>query len=811
MGKHTKKENKIRKIVIWAIVICMMLGVTVSGAALYLFNNRYLGYAENLINNTNEEVFHGIKTSNIYYSNGKLMAKLSDQDPHHMTYIDYDDIPENVINAFIAVEDRSFWDNSGISVKGLARVAYRFIKTSGTEVHGASTITQQLARNIFLTHEVSIERKLKEIAISFKLTEKYTKQQIMEYYINNIYYSNGCYGVDTASYYYFNKSVKDLTLSQCAFLCAIPNSPTYYDPLVNFDNTISRRNKILYNMNECGYISDEELEDSLNEEIKLSEKHKYKDSYPFNNYETTYAEHCAIEYLMDLAGFKFKYTYTDNKDYNDYKKEYNKEYAEAKKELYSGHYEVYTSLDRNIQKRAQKVVNDKLSVFKAKGDDGEYLLQGAATVIDNETNKVVAIVGGRKSGQKVYSLNRGFQSYRQPGSSIKPLVVYTPALEIGYTPYTILKESNVSAAIKMKDPKKAPITGSINFTNAVALSRNGAAWWLFGQQDIVKNVNKLNSMNFKSIVPSDYVMAASLGGLTYGTNTTEMAGAYNCIENKGQFTKPTCITSILKDGVEIYKESEPKRVYKSSAAKQMAKVMESVVNYGTAARMNWYSTSRVKAAGKTGTTDNNKDAWFCGFTPYYTVSVWCGYDKPQATNSLWGNTYPVDIWKAIMSDLVADKEPVDFGYFSKSTIDEPDDTSDMEELLPGYSKYVERYYKGYNEDYEISRNYTVGNLRRDMYELDKVKELLEKYYQETNQDNKDILMSEIEKHQGFIYGTMYKNQCNDLINSYIDKEKESEIINSNTVGNEVDTNTSLELDTGDNLDIIEQESENSEQ
>ena len=236
------------------------------------------------------------------------------------------------------------------------RVGVDFIKTKGEEMHGASTVTQQVARNIFLTHEVSLERKAKEMLIAMALTDKYSKKDIMEFYVNDICVGNAYYGIEAASLGYFNKSIKDLTLSQQVYLTALPNSPEYYNPYRHPERAVERRNKILGDMLERGYISQQEYDDAIAEELVIERK-----TYEFNDYQTSYAIECVVKYLMKLNGFEFIYKFDSNNAYSNYSKDYDLAYAEAKNMLYNGGYKVYTTLDSEVQDEAQRILDEHLS------------------------------------------------------------------------------------------------------------------------------------------------------------------------------------------------------------------------------------------------------------------------------------------------------------------------------------------------------------------------------------------------------------------------------------------------------------------
>lgn len=644
--------------------------------------------AKALVDSSTPDTFRLAQTSYIYSDDGTQLAALAESED--ATYLSYEDIPADVVNAFVSVEDRTFWNNSGVDYKGILRVCVNYVKTKGQVAEGASTITQQLARGTFLSNEKTLSRKIKEIFIARQLTKKYTKEQIMEFYCNSCCFANGIYGVEDASQKYFGRSVSDLSLSETAYICAIPNRPEYYNPLKNSENAISRRNKILQDMYECDYITKDAGDAALAENITVAEVSDEEDT--FYNYEATYAINCAIRYLMKQDGFEFKSHFEDDADYDTYNAYYDEMYKQAKHKLYTGGYKVTTTMNLKAQKNLQKIFDKELA-FNTKVDEstGIYQFQGAMTVIDNETGKVVAMIGGRSQDelQQTYSLNRGFQSFKQPGSSIKPLVIYTPALEEGYDANSTLTEIDVKAAKKSTSEKISKMSGKkMSLRYAVEDSKNGCAYSLYNIITPKVGLSYIENMNFSKIVQQDYTLSSGLGGLHHGTNTVEMANAYSTLENHGEYRQADCISSILDaSGNEIYEEPESKTVYTRSASDQMTDILEGVLNSsaGTAKGLKWSSASDVAAAAKTGTTNDNNVAWFCGYTPYYTISVWVGYDYPKSVKGLWGNTYPAYIWKEAMLYMIDGKDEADFDLEgkkatgNKNVISDEDDSSAPEE------------------------------------------------------------------------------------------------------------------------------------
>ena len=383
------------------------------------------------------------------------------------------------------------------------------------------------------------------------------------------------------------------------------------------------------------------------------------------NYLTTYAVSCATKALMQKQGFEFRYEFSSDADRSSYDAEYKDMYEECYKLLHTAGYNIYTTLNKKIQAKLQKAVNEQLSSFTEK-TKGVYAMQGAATCINNKNGKVVAIVGGRKQKSTTgYTINRGFQSYRQPGSCFKPIAVYTPALERGYTANSIVDDTYFKDGPRNADGR---YLGKIPLRTAVEKSKNVVAWRLFQEMTPAVGLSYVKKMNFSKIVDSDYVPAASLGGLTNGASTVEMASAYATLANNGKFRNPTCIKKITDyDGnviVNMNKLTKQKQVYKPEAAEAMTDILKGVLVRGTAAGK---QLSNMACAGKTGTTSDKKDGWFCGYTPYYSTAVWVGYDNPRAVSNLYGSTYPLYIWHEFMGELHSGMEYADFVYDTGSS------------------------------------------------------------------------------------------------------------------------------------------------
>lgn len=651
-----KHRSKFRRRLRWVLLISsfvfsvsMLIGILI----FYLkygddFSN-YQKEAEKLVGESTLDTFRQTETSLVYDSNEKLISVL--KGAKDVYYLKYDDIPKEAVEAMIAIEDKKFMEHGGIDLKANVRAFVALIKHKGGVTQGASTITQQLARTIFLTNEVSIERKLKEIFISVELEKKYTKEQIMEFYLNNIYFANGYYGIQAASKGYFNKTADKLSLSQLTFLCAIPNNPTIYDPEDHPENTVKRRDRILLQMYNDGWIGKEEYDKACQEKIKLVQKKVSK-----NNYVETYVFYCATRALMAQEGFEFRNEFDSDEDRQNYEEKYTELYNQYQKSLYTAGYRIYTSIDLTKQKELQKAVDDNLKDFKDKNKEGIYTLQGAAVSIENSTGRVVAIVGGRYQESAGYTLNRAYQSYRQPGSSIKPLIVYTPSFERGRYPDDIVTDEKFKGGPSNSDGK---YSGKIPLRQAVEKSKNTIAWKLFEELTPKVGLSYLLDMNFNKIDKNDYYPAAALGGFTTGVSPVEMVSGYATLENDGVYREPTCIVQIKdsQGNVLVGDEQAKKRIYDVNAARMMTDVLTGVIIRGTGAGL---SLNNMPSAGKTGTTNEKKDGWFVGYTPYYTTGVWVGYDIPKALSGLSGATYPGSIWKQYMNEIHKDLDYKEF-------------------------------------------------------------------------------------------------------------------------------------------------------
>ncbi|MFR8813727.1 MAG: transglycosylase domain-containing protein [Lachnospiraceae bacterium] len=654
MKKHRKKTRSQK---IWGFLkFQMILMLLVVAAVAYYYAGGYAAKvsamkteAVSMVSHSSKDTFRKSQTSIAYDINGKTLSVLKGE--KDVYYIEYEDIPIYVKQAIISTEDKRFYKHNGIDYRGIMRAAVAMIQ-DGEVTQGGSTITQQLARTVFLSNERTWERKIEEMYIAVELEKKYSKEEILEFYLNNVYFANGYYGIEAAAQGYFGMDVSHLSLSQMIYLCAIPNNPTLYNPLIHADKTQARRDRILKSMLEDQVISESSYQTAVAEQIKTTEPEEIK-----NNYAETYTYYCATRALMELEGFEFQTVFSDDEEKTAYDREYQSLYDTCNKKLFTGGYRIYTSLDLDAQSQLQTSVDEVLAGFGEKSDEGIYELQGAAVCIDNTTGMVRAIIGGRSQDDvEGYTLNRAFQSFRQPGSAIKPLIVYTPALERGYTPDTTVVDEPIADGPVNGD---GTYSGAMSLRQAVARSKNTIAWKIFEELTPEVGISYLEAMGFSNLDANDKRLPASIGGFTNGVSPLEMAKGYATIKNDGGYRNPTCIMKITDaDGEVIYQADQTASViYKENACRQMTDMLQTVITSGTG---RGYSLGMMPCAGKTGTTNDNKDGWFVGYTPYYTTSVWVGYDIPKEVPGLGGGTYPGKIWHSFMSWLHDGLEPVDF-------------------------------------------------------------------------------------------------------------------------------------------------------
>ena len=589
----------------------------------------------------------------IYDKDGKQIGLIN---AGHYQYMDINHISMNLQNGYIAQEDRRFKNHNGVDWIATFRAGLALIKHGGEVTQGGSTITQQVIKNTYLTQERTFTRKIVEILLAPELEKKYSKADIMEFYCNTNFYGHRCYGVEAASLYYFGKHAEDLAPEEAAVLIGISNSPSAYDPVSHPDASKNKRDDVLNSMNEVGYLSNEDYEKAVSSPLKIVQKETEGTD---ENYQSSYAIHCAALELMKMDGFEFQYTFDNKEDYTLYSKRYTTAYSEQSDRIRAGGFQIYTSLDSGLQAVLQTQIDASLSGFTELQENGKFALQGAGVIVDNKTNYVTAIVGGRGADDP---FNRAYLSARQPGSTIKPLIDYGPAFDTGeYYPTRMVNDHKWE-----KGPSNSGrrYFGNVTVREALNRSLNTVAWQILEDIGIDFGLSYLGEMEFQKLSYVDnQVPSLSIGGFTNGVRVVDMAKGYSTLANGGVYNDRTCIVKILheKEG-ELTKDMTPfaKQVYRSDSAFMLTDVLKGTFTspYGTGRGLGLEND--MPAAGKTGTTNSSKDTWFCGYTPYYTAAVWVGYDIPRNMPGIYGATYAGKIWKNVMDEIHQGLPPLDW-------------------------------------------------------------------------------------------------------------------------------------------------------
>lgn len=537
----------------------------------------------------------------IYDQNGEIASKISNSSIEGITI---KQIPKDVIHAVISVEDQRFYKHHGVNVFGIIRALFQNA-ASGEVVAGGSTITQQLAKNVFLTHERTLTRKVKELILTKKIERTYTKDEIIERYLNQIYFGEGAWGIQRAAQVYFGKNASELTLSESAMIAGLIKAPSAYSPLKNFEKAVERRDIVLELMKGEGYIDQADIDRALEQEIVLEGRKmddKYKGKYPYY-----------VDYIIEEA--IEKYGLTEN-------------------EVLSGGLHIYTELNPVVQSNVEEVYQNE-SLFP-KGPSNQ-IVQSSGIFIDSSTGGIQALVGGR--GDHTFrGFNRATQLVRQPGSTMKPLAVYTPALEQGYEAFDSLEDKPLNIDGYQPQNYDQTYRGQVTMYNAVIHSYNVPAVWLLDEMGMKYGVNAVERFGIP-LQEDDQSLSLALGGMSEGTSPLSMAQAYTAFANDGLMVDAHAIQRIEDANGELLNKWQKNaiRVTEKEAAQKMTYMLRGVVNEGTGIKA---KVSGYEIAGKTGTTqlpfkqEGAKDHWFVGYTPELTGAIWIGYDQTDETHYL---------------------------------------------------------------------------------------------------------------------------------------------------------------------------------
>ena len=565
-------------------------------------------------------------------------------------YVSIDKVPQSLVDAFVSIEDKRFYEHSGVDWRrSISAGVNYFLKFSGS--YGGSTITQQLIKNVTQKDEYSFQRKIQEIFWALDLESKMEKDEILGMYLNIINLSQGCYGVGAAAKYYYSKDVSQLTLSECASIAAITNSPTYYDPIRNPENNQKRRDIILREMHDQGYISASELEAALAEPISL------------NVYSTG-----------DVSGVTSWYIDMVIEDViSDLMIERGCSRQAATIMLYTGGLSIYTAMDIEVQRTLEEYYYNESNFYSATGGENP---QSSAIVIDPSTGDILGVVGaiGEKRANRVQ--NFATQTLRPAGSVIKPLSVYAPALESGIINWASVYDDvpvRFDSVVGGSDgeyktwPKNSNgvYRGLTNVNYALANSINTVSVRVLEDLGLNSSFSFLrDALNMSSLIERrelgsgevitdmDYA-ALALGQFNYGVTVREITAAYSIFANNGVYnhTRSYLKVTDINDKVILQKDYYGEVVLSESTATLMTMMLEGVISDGTGAAISLDDI--VDVAGKTGTTQNNYDRWFIGYTPYYICGVWYGYEYPKSLSGTASNTC-IKYWDDIMIELHKD-------------------------------------------------------------------------------------------------------------------------------------------------------------
>ena len=608
-------------------------------------------------------------SSQIYDINGNELANIHAEE--NRVPVSIRQIPKDLQNAFVAVEDNRFYDHIGVDPKGILRAVVSNI-TSKEVAEGGSTITQQLAKNAYLTQERTMKRKIQEVFLALRLEQQYTKQEILELYLNQIYFGQGAYGVQAAAKTYFGKDVSELDTNECAVLAGIPKSPNYYSPLNSMEAAQKRKATVLDQMVKYGYMNAMTANSLKKEPLKLAKPHADD-----NSNTPKYFVNYVIQELINKYG------------------------ADA---VYKDGLKIYTTIDMDMQRAAEEAMKNLPN--SSTDANGNKQPQGALVAIDPATGYIKAMVGGRGTDQ----FNRATMAERQPGSAFKPFI-YTAAVEKGVSPNDMIDDKPLKIGDWSPQNYNRTFNGMVSLRYTAEQSLNVPTVKLAQEIGLDKVIYYAKEMGISSLVMdgssahNDKNFAITLGGLTRGVTPLELTSAYGTFANSGVHVAPVAIIKVLDRNGKIMEEARPetKQVMKRSSAEELTSMLMGVVQRGTGTRAN----IGRPAAGKTGTTSDYLDAWFVGYVPDLVCGVWVGCDDNASLGGMTGGATPAVIWKAFMSKALngtpvkqfegvspppAAEKPSGYAHESKKTDDKNKDKKDGKKagekpaIIPGNSE-----------------------------------------------------------------------------------------------------------------------------
>ncbi len=562
-------------------------------------------------------------------------------------WVDIEKIPQTLIDAFIAIEDQRFYIHNGVDWQRTtgAFVNYLPFVDLYSSNQGGSTLTQQLIKNITGDNGESATRKAREISRAILIEKMIDKTTILEAYLNTISLGNGICGVQVAANYYFNKSVEQLSLTECASLAAITKNPSAYNPITKIKGNKKRRDDVLYKMYDLGKINKEQYTNAINQEVVIDKTQQHNFEIPVNNY---FIDALIDDVIKDLSN-KFGYS-------NEV----------ASSLLYNGGFRIYATINTDIQSKMESVYSQTSKYFPQKSrKDRNVTIQSAMTIMDYKGG-ILGIVGGAGQKDRNRGLNRATDSPRQPGSTMKPLGVYVQAIENRHTYYSAVFEDkplpNYYGNGKA-GPKEwyGSYDGRMTVAKALERSANTVPCWLL--RDKIGLENSFNFLTekfrFKNLGDNDKNLASlALGGCEVGITTTESAAAYAVFGNGGKYYEPTTYEKVLDvDGNVLLKSGAGEQIIAETTATIMNRLLQNVISGSQGTARTVYGFTRMKAYGKTGTTSESKDLWMVGGTPYCVGSVWYGFDQPE---NIYNQYAAARVWRDVMQKVHKDLETKEF-------------------------------------------------------------------------------------------------------------------------------------------------------
>ena len=665
-----KKERKpmnptARKIltvfcILFAIgVVCATVACTyvISYAKDYVYGEKVIDLDDYRANQQQTSIIYG------YDKDNKPVELLRLHGAQNRVWIDYEDIPQDMIDAFRDLEDKRFNEHNGVDwVRTIFGVVKNHFK------HGGSTITQQLIKNLTGENNRDISRKFYEILNALNLERFYSKERIMEAYLNTIYLGNGCYGIKTAAEEYFGKDVEDLNVAECASIAVITKAPADYDPFTELEDHISRQQDCLYLMYENGTLTEKEYKEAEKYELIFTNSEKYKGSQVTkDDDDEDLTEEEVIKFnqsIDDTKNASYYVEYVIDSVIEDLQEEYDLTYNEAWRKVFFGGLRIYTAVDMEAQEIAERVYENRETFPES--DDKPENAQSAITIMDY-SGRVVAMVGGAGKGKTFRGLNRAADSPRQPGSAIKPLSVYAPVIENNVATWsTMVQNYGIRLGSSRWPVNYGGSYGSaksfVTVQYALQVSYNTVPAQLVRRLGIDPCLDFLvDDLKISTLVTDEdnpnydgNYSSICVGGVSEGMTTLEMTAAYAMFGNNGYYFEPYCYYKVTNnDGSEILLtdgDSKGEQVLSESTAGVMRHMLRTVSYSGTG------SGNRIPGVDnfcKTGTTSDEKDRWYVGGTPYYVAAVWYGYDKPKEIKGVSGN--PAGrIYKKILTELHED-------------------------------------------------------------------------------------------------------------------------------------------------------------